>query len=38
MNKGNTNIKQDKDEEEQRRVKQLNQEIMFVFGLECLST
>jgi len=27
MNKGNTNIKQDKDEEEQRRVKQLNQEL-----------
>ena len=32
MNKGNTNIKQDKDEEEQRRVKQLNQEIMFVLA------
>ena len=31
MNKGNTNIKKDKDEEEQRRVKQLNKEIMFVF-------
>jgi hypothetical protein len=32
MNKGNANIKQDKDEgEEQRKVKQLNQEIMFVF-------
>ncbi|HJT48966.1 MAG TPA: hypothetical protein VJ729_12355 [Nitrososphaeraceae archaeon] len=32
MNNGNTNIKQDKeDEEEQRKVKQLNQEIMFVF-------
>jgi hypothetical protein len=30
MNKGNTNIKQNKDEE-QREVKQLNQEIMFVF-------
>jgi hypothetical protein len=32
MNKGNTNIKQDKEEEEeQRKVNQLNQEIMFVF-------
>ena len=30
MNKGNTNIKQNKDEE-QREVKKLNQEIMFVF-------
>ena len=31
MNKGNSNIKQDKEEEEQRKVKQLNQEIMIVF-------
>ena len=31
MDKGNSNIKQDKEEEEQRKVKQLNQEIMFVF-------
>ena len=31
MNKGNSNIKQDKEEEEQRQVKQLNQEIMLVF-------
>jgi hypothetical protein len=31
MNEANTNIKQDKEEEEQRKVKQLNQEIMLVF-------
>src|SRR5215217_9355263 len=33
MNKGNDNIKQDKEEEEeeQRKVKQLNQEIMSAF-------
>jgi hypothetical protein len=31
MNKGNSSIKQDKEEEEQRKVKQLNQEIMLVF-------
>jgi hypothetical protein len=31
MNKSNANIKQDNEEEEQRKVKQLNQEIMFVF-------
>ena len=31
MNKDNSNIKQDKEEEQQRQVKQLNQEIMLVF-------
>ena len=31
MNKDNTNIEQDKETEEQKKVKQLNQEIMFVF-------
>jgi hypothetical protein len=31
MNKSNANINHDNEEEEQRKVKQLNQEIMFVF-------
>jgi hypothetical protein len=31
LNKDNTNIEQDNETEEQKKVKQLNQEIMFIF-------
>ena len=31
MNEDNTNIEQDNETEEQKKVKQLNQEIMFIF-------
>jgi hypothetical protein len=37
MNKDNTNIEQDKETEEQKKVKQLNQEIMFVFERHAVS-